>query len=52
MTINLIVNALTPVEAMLHILQQRPNEGTPIFLTHDQAIMNFSKDINVVVNKS
>jgi len=31
MTINLIVNALTPAEAMLHILQQGPSEGTPIF---------------------
>ncbi len=51
-TIDLIVNAMTLVKTMLHILQQGPNEGTLSFETFDQTIKNISNDINVVATKS
>jgi hypothetical protein len=51
-TIDPIVNAMTPVEAMLHILQQGHSEGTSSFETLDQTIRNISKDIDATTNKS
>jgi hypothetical protein len=51
-TIDPIVNAMTSIKAMLHILQQRCSEGTPSFETPNQAIMNISKDIDVTTKKS
>jgi len=51
MTIDSIVNEMTSIEAMLHILQQGCSEGTPSFETHDQAINNISKDIDVTMKK-
>jgi hypothetical protein len=50
-TIDPIVNAMTPIEAMFHIFQRGPKKGTPNFETHHQAIMNISRDINLVKNK-
>ncbi len=50
-TIDLIVNAMMLVKAMLHILQRGGNEGTPSFETHDQAIRIISKDIDATTEK-
>jgi hypothetical protein len=50
-TIDAIVCAMTPTKVVFHIFQQRPKEGTANFEAHHQAIMNISKDINVVKNK-
>jgi hypothetical protein len=52
MTIDPIVNAMMSIEVLLHILQQGPNEGTLSFETHDHAIRNILKDINVIAKKS
>jgi hypothetical protein len=46
------MNVMMSIEAMFHILQQGPEEGTPSFETLNQAIKNISKDINVVENKA
>jgi hypothetical protein len=35
MTIDLIMNAMTSTEVVLHILQQGPSEGAPSFETPD-----------------
>lgn len=45
------MKAITPVEAMFHILQQGLGEGTQSFETPDHAIKNISKDINVMAKK-
>jgi hypothetical protein len=47
MTIDLIVNAITPIEVVLHILQHRPSEGISSFETLNYVIRNISKDIDV-----
>jgi hypothetical protein len=51
MTIDLIVNAMMPIEVVLHILQQGPSEGIPSFETLDKAIKNISKDIHATTKK-
>jgi hypothetical protein len=50
-TIYPIVNMMTPVKTMLHILQQGHSEGTLSFETLDQTIRNISKDIDATTNK-
>jgi hypothetical protein len=50
-TIDPIVNAMTLVKVVLHILQQGPNESTLSFETVDKTIRNISNDINVVTKK-
>jgi hypothetical protein len=44
-TIGLIVNIITPVEARLNILGKEFLKKTPSFETHEQAIMNISKHV-------
>jgi hypothetical protein len=43
---------MTPVEAMFHVLQGGPEEGTLSFETHNQTIKNISKDIDVMAKKA
>jgi len=50
--IDLIVNVMMLAKAVLHILQQGPEEGTLNSETFDQAIRNISKDIDVTTNKA
>ncbi len=50
-TIDSIVNAMTPTEVVLYILQQGCSEGTPSFETLDQVIRINSKDIDVIIMK-
>ncbi len=50
-TIDLIVNAMMSIKVVLHILQQKPSEGTPSFQTLDYAIKNISKDIDDATKK-
>jgi len=52
MTIDLIVNAMMPIEVVFHILQQGPSEGIPSFETLDKAIENISKDIHATTKKN
>ncbi len=52
MTIDLIVNAMMLVKAMLHILQQGLEKGTLNFEIFDQVIKNISKDIDVTTDKT
>jgi hypothetical protein len=49
--IDSIVNAITHVEIVAHILKQGTGEVSPSFETFGQAIMNISKDISVVAWK-
>ncbi len=51
-TIDLIVNAMMLVKAMLHILQQGLEKGTLNFEIFDQVIKNISKDIDVTTDKT